>query len=70
MKRRREGAREPSKFLGCGICDSLSRSLTISGFTNSGKEIFTATWGMLAALGVPAPEIRGVGVVVRNQDVR
>ena len=35
IKRRKEGAPEPSKFLGHGICDSLSRSLTLSRFIDS-----------------------------------
>ncbi|GMH38108.1 hypothetical protein BSKO_05992 [Bryopsis sp. KO-2023] len=68
VKRKRVGAPEPRKFLGCGICDSLSRSVTISGFTDSEKDIFSSCWTMLKALGVPAPEIRGMGITVSKFD--
>lgn len=31
VKRRKEGVGEPVKFMGCGVCDNLSRSETVSG---------------------------------------
>ncbi|OAE22001.1 hypothetical protein AXG93_4804s1060 [Marchantia polymorpha subsp. ruderalis] len=37
IKKRREGAGEPAKYLGHGICDSLSRSETVGHPTNSAE---------------------------------
>lgn len=30
VKRRKEGEGEPSKFMGCGVCDNFSRSETVN----------------------------------------
>lgn len=39
VKRRQSGAPEPVKFLGMGICDNLSRSVTLARFIDQAVEI-------------------------------
>lgn len=64
VKRKKEGAPEPSKFLGHGICDNVSRSVTLSRFLSSPAEIAAEAQAMLRALRIPAAELRGVGVLM------
>lgn len=39
VKRRQAGAPEPMKFMGCGDCDSLSRSVTLGNFVDDAARI-------------------------------
>ena len=55
---------------GHGICDNLSRSVTLPRFTDSAKELGREGRGLLRAVGVPARDIRGVGLTVRRQGVQ
>eukprot|EP00803_Ostreobium_quekettii_P007207 evm.model.scf_1084.2 EVM.evm.TU.scf_1084.2 scf_1084:6744-14924(+) len=68
MKRRRVGAPEPGKFLGHGICDNLSRSLTAGDFFDEHQDIFERALTMLKALRVPPQEIRGIGITLSKLD--
>lgn len=68
VKRRQAGAPEPVKFLGCGACDSLSRSTTVGHFTDNPQELFRESQRMYQGLGVPAEEVRGLGVSVSKLD--
>ncbi len=61
-----QGVGEPIKFLGCGICDNLSRSLTLARFTDDGGEVGRAARELLRALRVPPDQIRGMGLAVRT----
>lgn len=64
IKRRKEGAPEPSKFMGHGICDNLSRSLTLGRFIDSAADIAAEAGGLMRALRVPPCDIRGIGITV------
>ncbi|GAB4820844.1 hypothetical protein N2152v2_007890 [Parachlorella kessleri] len=68
VKRRKEGYGQPSKFLGCGVCDNLSRSVTLARFTDSSEELARCARDMLRALRVPPEDIRGVGLAVSRLD--
>ncbi len=65
VKRRKEGAPEPSKFMGHGICDNLSRSLTLSRFVDSASDIAAEAQGLMRALRIPPGDMRGIGITVR-----
>lgn len=65
VKRRQAGAPEPRKFLGHGFCDSLSRSVTGARPFGGAGEVAAAAVGLLAAMGIPADELRGLGITVR-----
>lgn len=64
LKKRKEGETNPVKFLGCGICDNLSRSLTLASFPESAAAIHSTACEMLRAMRCPPSEIRGIGLNV------
>lgn len=64
LMRRKAGAPEAPKFLGHGICDNLSRSITLPRFTASAHDFFVEGRALLRALKVPADQIRGMGLAV------
>jgi DNA repair protein REV1 len=66
LMRRKAGAPEAPKFLGHGICDNLSRSVTLPRFTASPHDLFVEGRSLLRALRVPATQIRGMGLAVRQ----
>lgn len=53
------------KFLGHGVCDNLSRSVTLARFTDAAEEVARCAEGLLRALRVPPDQIRGMGIAVR-----
>lgn len=63
IKKRREGAQEPRKFLGMGICDSLTRSATVHR-VQSPASIFQHALPLLRSLRIPYADIRGVGLSI------
>ena len=69
MKRRKSNAPEPIKFLGHGPCDNLSRSITLSRFTDSAVDLSHEALALLHALRVPATQIRGIGISVSARPV-
>lgn len=64
IKKRREGEGEPMKFLGCGICDNLSRSLTFARAPESAAALHEAACELLRGINCPPTEIRGIGLNV------
>lgn len=68
MCRRKAGAPEPVKFLGHGIVDNVSRSVTLSSFVSTAAEISEATLGLYHSMAVPAEQVKGVGIVVSKLD--
>lgn len=64
-RRRPQGSGEPAKFLGCGICDALSKSVRLARAIDSARELALHAWALLRALCVPWQEIRGLGIQVR-----
>lgn len=69
LKRRRADAPvEPPKFLGHGLCDNASRSLSHGSAVASAEAVFAAARELFAALAVPPAEVRGVGISVARLD--
>lgn len=64
LKRRKENAPEPPKFMGHGICDNMSRSVTVARFTASQEDVVSEARQMLRALHVDPTQIRGIGLNV------
>jgi hypothetical protein len=66
---RAKGASEISKkFLGHGVADSKSKSMQLNAFTNDSSVIFKNSLNLLAALNIPAHELRGIGIQVSKLD--
>ena len=64
LKRRKENAPEPPKFMGHGICDNMSRSVTVACFTAMQEDVASEGRQMLRALHVDPTQIRGIGLNV------
>ncbi|KAL6074709.1 deoxycytidyl transferase [Balamuthia mandrillaris] len=62
LKKRKEDAPEAYKYLGHGIVDSLSRSTSLSSFTDSQAIIFEESWRLWTQLKVAVEDVRGVGI--------
>ncbi|KAK3134426.1 hypothetical protein QOZ80_6AG0549020 [Eleusine coracana subsp. coracana] len=64
IKTRRKGAGEPLKYMGCGDCESTSRSMTIAGATDSFVTLQRIAKQLFAAYHADVKEVRGVGLTV------
>ena len=64
LKLRRPGAPEPAKYMGHGICDSVSRSVALATATADAGALATAATALLSALAPRAVDLRGAGLVV------
>lgn len=64
IKRRKTNAPDPPKFMGHGDCDNMSRSITLSRFTDSASELGSQGKALLRALRVEPTQIRGIGLNV------
>ena len=64
MTRRKDITSEPRKFLGHGICDNLSRSLSLPTPTDDCQVISKSCMSLLRALHIPACDLRGMGIQV------
>ncbi|KAF7097687.1 hypothetical protein CFC21_099478 [Triticum aestivum] len=62
VKTRRKGAGEPLKFMGCGDCETMSRSTTMTGATDNLVTLQRIARQLFAALHVDVKEVRGVGL--------
>ena len=61
---RAKGAPEPRKHMGHGLCDNISKSITISQPTNDSSVIAKEAINLLQQLNVCASDIRGMGIQV------
>ncbi|OEL32909.1 DNA repair protein REV1 [Dichanthelium oligosanthes] len=64
VKTRREGAGEPIKYMGCGDCETTSRSLTIAGATDSFVTLQRIAKQLFSALRLDVKQVRGVGLAM------
>ncbi|KAK8456031.1 hypothetical protein SEVIR_4G264900v4 [Setaria viridis] len=64
VKTRREGAGEPIKYMGCGDCETTSRSMTIAGATDSFVTLQRIAKQLFSALHLDVKEVRGVGLAM------
>lgn len=58
--RRRLDAGEAEKRLGCGICDSFSKSVVLDYSTDDPEVIAKHAYRMLASFGFAAADLRGI----------
>ncbi|KAJ2684072.1 deoxycytidyl transferase [Coemansia spiralis] len=66
IKKRQEGQGKPGKFLGHGICDSLSKSAMLPGMTSDYAKIALVCVKLLAQMNVDPLDIRAVGIQVHR----
>ncbi|KAI8324694.1 DNA/RNA polymerase, partial [Martensiomyces pterosporus] len=66
IKKRQEGQGRPEKFLGHGICDSLSRSTTLPQPTDDPARIASACIDLLRQMSINPLDIRSVGIQVQR----
>ena len=64
LKRRKTNAPDPPKFMGHGDCDNMSRSVTLSRFTDAASELGSQGKALLRALRIDPTQIRGIGLNV------
>jgi DNA repair protein REV1 len=64
LKVRREGAPEPRKFMGHGICDNIARSAALQVPTDDSKLIFKKCQSLFRQLRVASSDVRGIGIQV------
>ncbi|XP_024543050.1 DNA repair protein REV1 isoform X2 [Selaginella moellendorffii] len=70
VKKRKSGAGEPEKFMGCGICDNISRSTTLPSGTNSSDVLSRISRQLFGSLNLDVRDVRGVGLqVTRLEDL-
>ncbi|XP_020576766.1 DNA repair protein REV1 isoform X2 [Phalaenopsis equestris] len=62
VKKRRKGAKEPAKFMGCGDCENLSRSMTLPVATDDATLIRRIAKQIFSSYHLDAKEVRGVGL--------
>lgn len=68
MIRAKEAPIEASKFMGHGLCDHLTKSVSLSMFTNELDVITTNCLTIMRALNVPPQELRGIGIQLTKLD--
>ncbi|KAJ2831482.1 deoxycytidyl transferase [Coemansia sp. 'formosensis'] len=66
IKKRQEGQGKPGKFLGHGICDSLSKSAMLPGMTSDFAKIAPVCIKLLLQMNVDPLDIRAVGIQVHK----
>lgn len=69
LKRRKADAPlDPPKFLGHGLCDNFSKSVSLGSSVCSSEAVFAAARQLFTALAVPPAEVRGVGISIAKLD--
>jgi hypothetical protein len=66
LMKKRAGSTEPKKFLGHGLCDSVSKSITLHRSTSSSEDLYQAALPLFRELtrNVPVVELRGMGISI------
>uniref|UniRef100_W8AT07 DNA repair protein REV1 n=1 Tax=Ceratitis capitata TaxID=7213 RepID=W8AT07_CERCA len=62
MVRAKDAPIEASKFMGHGVCDHLTKSVTLSGYTCELEVITRTVLATMKAMTVPPNELRGIGI--------
>ncbi|CAL9198055.1 DNA repair protein REV1-like isoform X1 [Musa acuminata AAA Group] len=62
VKKRKKGAKEPLKFMGCGDCESVSRSITVPVATDNVVALQRIAKQIFASFHVDVKEVRGIGL--------
>jgi DNA repair protein REV1 len=58
---------EPSKYLGCGHCVDFSKSQHLDRPIKTAEDLFQYSWKLFGTFGIPAQDVRGVGIHVKLQ---
>ncbi|KAJ2712577.1 deoxycytidyl transferase [Coemansia spiralis] len=66
IKKRQAGQGKPAKFLGHGICDSLSKSISLHQWTCDPSRIAAACISLLHGMAIDPLDIRAVGIQVQQ----
>ncbi|KAJ8478477.1 hypothetical protein OPV22_022204 [Ensete ventricosum] len=72
VKKRKKGAAEPLKFMGCGDCESVSRSITVPVATDNVVALQRIAKQIFASFHVDVKEVRGIGLHItrlENSDI-
>ncbi|KAF3794298.1 DNA repair protein [Nymphaea thermarum] len=64
VKKRKKGAQEPIKYMGCGDCDNLSHSLTIPTATDDMDVLSRICGHLFSSFCLDVREVRGVGLQI------
>ncbi|XP_038975053.1 DNA repair protein REV1 isoform X4 [Phoenix dactylifera] len=64
VRKRKKGAEEPLKFMGCGDCETMSRSMTIPVPTDNVVSLQRITKQIFASFHIDVKEIRGIGLQI------
>ena len=64
MMTRQKGEGAPLKYMGHGLCDNISKSVTLPTPTNSAVLLSRYCFQLLHAITVSAQDIRGMGIQV------
>ncbi|XP_068467802.1 DNA repair protein REV1 isoform X4 [Phaseolus vulgaris] len=64
IKKRRKGADEPVKFMGCGDCENLSHSVTVPLATDNVEILQRIVKQLFGCFYIDVKEIRGIGLQV------
>ncbi|CAL9178132.1 unnamed protein product [Musa hybrid cultivar] len=62
VKKRKKGAAKPLKFMGCGDCESVSRSITVPVATDNVVALQRIAKQIFASFHVDVKEVRGIGL--------
>ncbi|XP_065362220.1 DNA repair protein Rev1 [Calliphora vicina] len=68
MVRAKEAPVETSKFMGHGVCDHITKSVSLSEFTNDLETITRCILTTMKALNLPPHELRGIGIQLTKLD--
>lgn len=64
VKKRRKGAEEPTKFMGCGDCENISRSMTLPLVTDDIVLLERIAKKIFASFHTDVRDVRGVGLQI------
>ncbi|XP_055842133.1 DNA repair protein Rev1 [Episyrphus balteatus] len=68
MVRAKEAPVETSKFMGHGVCDNLTKAVSLSDYTCDLEVITRTVLATTKALNVPPNELRGIGIQITKLD--
>ncbi|CAH2046438.1 unnamed protein product [Thlaspi arvense] len=64
IKKRKKDAEEPAKYMGCGDCDNMSRSITVPAATDDIEVLQRISKKLFGSFCLDVKEVRGVGLQV------
>lgn len=68
MVRAKEAPVETSKFMGHGVCDHITKSVSLSQYTNDLETITRCILTTMKAVNIPPHELRGIGIQLSKLD--